>query len=225
MKKIVSMLMLVLTVAIGNNVTVIKAEQNAYEIGDDYVIIDYEKYDLIDNKITFEGKECELINNNLIGLDDEGVVTVIPLPVKENMLSNKEKEKILQEQAESIANNLMRIESRATSLPYSKTIPSGQRNAQTPKFDINIPGKTFYRYTYLTITKMPLLSSKNFSVAFIYSDIAGNWYDQTFYTNYNFGSKSYIKYLNLTTTRYGIISMTSLNSSSGYTYTISVKSV
>lgn len=65
------------------------SEGPAFLIEEDHVIINYERYELVDNKIFFDGLEYELIDNNFISYDKENVIDVLLMPVPENQITDK----------------------------------------------------------------------------------------------------------------------------------------
>lgn len=213
------MVVSLLTFGVGSGNSIKAAEGPAFLIAEDYVIINYEKYDLVDNKVTYDGLDFELIDGSLVAYDAEGVANIIPLPVEENKITDEELLAELNSQNLDGYNRSF-TPSNAVYPPYTKTIPAGQWNTQSPY--VHLKGG----YTYLTITKMPASSDKHFTVTFLWGDLAGDWYRHDPHVNYDFGGvKNYIKYLMLTSTRYGIFTLGNLYGAPGYTYTVSISNI
>lgn len=192
--------------------TVNASQGPAFLIENDYVIINYEKYELINNRITFDGLEYELQDNNFISYDEEGVLNVLPMPVAENQITDKA---VLAELNRQI-HNTKAVPSVVINPPYTKVVPAGQWNSQSPY--INIRGG----YTLLRVYNMPLGSNKRFSVHFIWGDEAGNWFKHQTYNDYDFGKLNYIKYSKFSTAAYGQFVLGNLYGTPGYTYTVSI---
>lgn len=78
----------------------------------------------------------ELKNGSLVYVNN-GVESVIVLPVEENKITDEETIKELNRLAGN-SNDKIRAD-KAQNLPYYKTVPSGEWNSQTLIFNINIP--------------------------------------------------------------------------------------
>lgn len=63
-------------------------EQNpAFEITNDYIIIEHVKYVFKDNKINYNNLEYELIDDNLlVAYDSEGIPNLLSIPTEENRI-------------------------------------------------------------------------------------------------------------------------------------------
>lgn len=198
------------------------AEQNpAFEITDDYIIIEHVKYVFKDNKINYNNLEYELIDDNLlVAYDSEGIPNLLSIPTEEYRIKDEERIAELNASVGLLVNGSSAIPSSTVNLPYTKKLSSSQWSVTTPAGNVNIPGQKFYKVLSLKITGLSSSKSKKFDVRGIYGDISGNWYDLPAYSNYDFGVKNIVKWQNFTSTRYAKLIFGSLSGQTGYTYTM-----
>lgn len=197
-------------------------EQNpAFEITNDYIIIEHVKYVFKDNKINYNNLEYELIDDNLlVAYDSEGIPNLLSIPTEENRIKDEEKIAELNASVGLTANESRAIPSSTVNLPYTKKLSSSQWSVTTPAANVNIPGKKFYKVLSLKITGLSNSKSKKIDVRGIFGDVSGNWYDLTTYSNHDFGVKNIVKWQNFTSTRYAKLIFCSLSGQTGYTYTM-----
>lgn len=220
-KNIFTILIVILTIFSVSSGVAVQALENspAYFISENYVIIDYVKYNLINNKINYNGLEYELVDASLLAYDAQGVPNIIVLPVEENRITDETEIRELNSKIGIPSINTRAVPTNAKNLPYSATVPSGQWYVETPAVKIVDP--TAYRVTKLTLSNFPSLVTKRFSVSFRYCDSLGNWYIHSQVNDHDFGKVNYIRFQNLSTTRYGIFHIGSLYGEPTYKYTIS----
>lgn len=182
----------------------------AFLIEEDYVIINYERYELVDNKIFFDGLEYELIDNNFISYDEENVTNVLLMPVPENQITDKA---VLARLNGQIHNDTKAIPSNIVATPYTKVVPAGEWNSQTPY--LTMKGG----YTILRLDSMPQ-ANKVFSVHLGWCDIAGDWYTYPPINNYDFSVKNFIQFSKFSSAVCGQFILGDLYGTPGYKYTI-----
>ncbi|MGB4984658.1 MAG: hypothetical protein WBO70_02655 [Erysipelotrichaceae bacterium] len=117
----------------------------AFFIGDDYVIIEYVKYDLLDNKINYYGVEFELVEGNFVRNSGEGQIDIIPLPVVENRIKDIKTITSINAKIGVFDDVIRGLPSSTVNAPYSKIISAGNWYAETPYVNINIPGRLFFK--------------------------------------------------------------------------------
>lgn len=218
MKKRIILIFTIILTVITSSFSVNAIEKNPqFLIAEDYVIIEYEKYDLVDNKIVYNGLEYSLIDGTLIAYDANNSPCLIVLPVEENMVKDEKK---IKELNQSLGMNARgSIPSNSVPLPYSATVPKGGWTAESPFVRVNLPTYEFMPFTYVTITNMPFGAKKEFKFGFFYCDAVGNWYD-TEYRTKDLSVLNYLKVQNYTTTSYAKFFITCLYGEPGFTYTI-----
>ncbi|MEF9962021.1 MAG: hypothetical protein RR945_03215 [Erysipelotrichaceae bacterium] len=222
-KRLVMILTLTFAIFVMSNASGIKAMENnpAFFVADEYVIIEHSKYDLVNNKIIYNGLEYELIDSGVFeAYDDEGILNILSLPIEDNRITDKERIKELNEQVGISSDGNRSLPSSTVNAPYTRTLPNNQWSVTTPAVNINIPGQTYYRVLSLKVTGLAWNASKKFSVHGIWGDIAGDWYDLPKFLNHDFGLNNTVKWQNFSTTRYAILTFGSLAGETGYTYTI-----
>lgn len=216
MKKKIITIATVFTLLIMCNGNPIKAQETQqYYIGDDYIIMDYKKYDLVDNKVKYNGLVYELKNGSLVSVNN-GIESVIVLPVEENKITDEETIKELNRLAGNSNDKIRAVQ--AQNLPYYKTVPSGEWNSQTPIFNINKPGQLEIPVVYLKITTSMI--QKRFSISYVTGDIAGDWFTQKFSKDIDFSLLNYRRYVPTTATRYAMWTIGALYSNAGYNYSL-----
>lgn len=213
-KLIMFMVTTLLIFGVGSGQSIKASDGPAYLIADDYIIINYEKYDLVDNKVIYDGLEFDLIDNNLVGYDKDGIQSIILLPVAENKITDKELVSDLNMQAFGTNNGTRVIPSQRVNLPYTGKVPYGEWSAQSPCLNL-LPG-----YAFLYISNMPLTANKTFSIGFTYCDIAGDWFSYKFHSNWDFSNGMPCKYQVDSSIVCGIISLGVLYGTPGFTYTV-----
>lgn len=191
----------------------------AYLISDDYIIIDHVKYDLVNNKINYYGLEYELIEGSLVAYDEQGVPNVIVLPVEENKITDEDEIRELNSKIGKSDVNTRAVPTNPKNLPYSANVSAGNWYVETPA--VKIIDGTAYRVTKITLSNFSSSAVKRFSVVFRYCDALGNWYKSEQVNDYNFGKVNYLRFQNLSTTRYGMFALGSLYDEPSYKYTIS----
>lgn len=196
-----------------------KEEQPIYEITDEYVMIDSVKYELIDNTIQYNGNIYELQGSTLVTYDEKGPIYLI-LPVEQNVIKDP---KLIEKFYNTLENkNMLRgeIPSNPVSLPYSAEVPEGQWYTETPFFEIIVDD--FYRCTELTISNFST-NETLFSLYFMYIDYRGVLVGDRFVTEFDFNRPgNSARFVNLSTSRYGLFQFSNLYGESSFTYTISL---
>lgn len=190
--------------------TVHASEGPAFLIEEDYVLINYERYELVDNKIFFDGLEYELIENNFISYDKENVLNVLLMPVLENQITDKA---VLARLKGQIYNDTKAIPSTIVATPYTKVVPAGVWSSQTPY--LNMKGG----YTILRLDSMPQVN-KLFNVNLIWCDKVGDWYTYPAITNYDFAKKNFIQFSKFSTAVCGQFILGNLYGTPGYKYSV-----
>ncbi|MGX8850659.1 hypothetical protein [Amedibacillus sp. YH-ame10] len=218
-KKLVLIFTLVVTLLYSN--IGINAMENspAFLIADDYIIIEYEKYNLIDNKVIYNGIEFELKDHNLVTYDDNGDVIILLLPIEENRIKDEVMVQELNRQVGASNNDIAVLSVPAVNLPYSRTVPAGQWNAETPYFNVNAPGQPRTGLTHITITNIPS-SKKIFTITGIWGDVAGDWFSMPVIREQDFGKKNKVSYANVSTMRYSKFFIGCLYGTPGFTYKV-----
>lgn len=203
---------------VSSNIGVNAMERNpAFFLAEDYVIIDYVKYNLVNNKVFYNGLEYELIDATLMAYDANGVPNVIVLPVEQNMIKDDER---IRELNRSIGLNARgSVPTKTVPLPFSATVAKGGWFAQSPYVRVNLPEQEFMKFTYITISNMPVSARKDFKFSMVYCDVFGNWYDSE-YWNRNLSVLNYIKIQNYTTLAYASFGIACLYGEPGFTYRI-----
>lgn len=206
-----------------NSGLAVKALENdpAFLNTDEYLIIEHKKYELIDNKIHYNGLEYELIDENLlVAYDLEGIANILSLPLEKYRIKDKEKMNELNNSVASSDDRQKAIPSSTVNLPYTKKLADNVSSVISPTVNVNVPGSTFYRVLSLKITGLVWNAPKNFDVRGIHGDVAENWYDLPIFRNHNFGTNNTVKWQNFTSTRCVTLIFCNLAGETGYTYTI-----
>lgn len=222
-KKLIISVSLLFTILLNAFPVSVKAFQYEPEflITNEYVIIEYEKYDLVDNKINYNNRVYELIDDNFfVSYDCDGTKNILTLPLENNKIKDKTRIKQLNDLVGINPNSQRAIPSTTVNPPYTKTLANDQWIETSPAVNVNMPGKPFYKVLSLKITGLAWNASKIFDVYGIYGDSAGNWYDLPSLKNHNFGSNNIVKWNNFSSTRYAILTFGNISGETGYTYTI-----
>lgn len=188
------------------------------EITNDYVVIDGAKYDVVDNKVEYNGNVYEISNGRLERFDKEGNLIILALPTKDNMITDPQVIEELNKRFNSESALNLGIPTEYKTLPYGDDVPEGQWNTITPIFQI--PTYPFYYGINLELSKLPLFSDKRFQIIYSFCDSLGQWYSET--ENYSFALSNRIRFENNSAIRYGYFSITNLydNPSPSYRYDI-----
>lgn len=187
-------------------------------IGDDYVIIEGDKYPIENEMVAYNGKKYVLKDFCLI-CDETDQLSVVVLPVEQNKITNPVLIAQLNASIGKGLNSSRAIPGSYVNLPYSASVPLGQYSALTPAFympnakpgGINLSLSGFN----------PSSADKRFNILYTYCDQLGNWYSNGNIT-VNFGVTAVVNYGWLSTMTYGQFALTNLyaNPSPSYTYSI-----
>lgn len=186
-------------------------EQPVFEVTEDHVVINSVSYELVDNTIQYDGMTFELKGYSLYSIDTDGSLIVMVLPVEQNRVMDPKE--IAQLNAD--LKGTKAIPSNPESLPYSADVKKGTSSVTTPYFEIN-PSKFNY-YTVLAISDTSP-KTNTFSAYFKFYDMLGNWYSDEEHIDWNFSKP--LKFLNMSTTRYGYLKIESPSTKPSYTYEV-----
>lgn len=192
-----------------------KEEQPAFEVTDDHVVIDSVSYELVNNTIQYDGMTFELRGYSLYAIDTDGSLVVMVLPVEQNRVTDPEEIAKLNAGLKATKD----VPSNPESLPYSADVKKGTSSVTSPYFEIN-PSKYYY-YTMLSISDTSP-KTNTFSAYFKFYDMFGNWYADEEHVDWNFSKP--LKFLNMSTTRYGYMRIESPSSKPSYTYKVYLSS-
>lgn len=218
-KKLVS-LMLVLALAVGAFPAVFAAEeQPRYAITEEVVIIDYVKYEIVDNTIQYEGKTYEIDDYKLITYDDNNDPIYFVLPVEQARVTDPEQIAILNAAIGKTDSLARAVPSSPVDLPYTANVAKGDYLTVTPAFNI-INNSRFQRSTNLSLSNLPLSSDGRYYIIFSTCDVTGTWTSHEFHRN--FLGDPILKIANSSSMAYGMFTITNLydDPSPAYTYTV-----
>lgn len=218
MKKKIGLIVTLVLALLCSSSNISAMENNpAFLIADDYIIIDYKKYDLVDNKVIYNGIEYVLEDFNLVSYDADGHETILLLPVEENRIKDEKLIQELNRQVGISSDGATTLSVSAVNCPYFEIVPAGQWNAETPFINVNAPGTTPVAFTHLTIKDIGS-TKKIFTVTGIWGDIGGDWYSLDAHKEQDFSKKYYITYGHISTLRYFKFFIGSLYGTPGFTY-------
>ena len=221
-KNIFSIVLSIVMIACSTIIVNATETKHVYAITDKEVIIDSVYYEITNNTISYKGITYTVgSNNSLYSYDEYGNEKILVLPNQETRITDIDEIAKLNAMINESQNSksTRAIPSSPKALPYTCSVPEGQWYTVTPYF--NVINSGFKYYTVLKLSNLPLKSDKRFKISFTVYDSQGNWITNSTETQ-NFTLDSTIAFLNVSTYRYGVMTITNLygDPSPSYTYKI-----